>query len=61
MSKNSKKQKLNPSNDEIKRQSFDERISDDLCKLILQFLSPHDKFRVECVSKQFQRTVFQKV
>ena len=33
---------------------------DDLCKVLLQFLSLEDKQRHECVSKQFQRRVFQK-
>ena len=43
-----------------KRQSFGERICDDLCEEILQYLSFEDKLRLECVSKQFQRTVFVK-
>ena len=47
--------------DEIKRQkrqSFDERICDDLSEVILKYLSLKDALRLECVSKQFQRTVF---
>ncbi len=44
-----------------RRQSFDDRICDDLCEVILQYLPLEDKLRLECVSKQFQRTVFQKV
>ena len=40
--------------------SFDERFCDDLCEDILQYLPLEDKIRLECVSKQFQRTVFQK-
>ena len=40
--------------------SFDVRFCDDLCEDILQFLPLKDKLRLECVSKQFQRTVFVK-
>ena len=40
------------------RQSYSERICDDLSQVILQPLK--DKFRVECLSKQFQRTIFAK-
>ena len=43
-----------------KRQSFSERFCDDLCEEILQYLSLEDKLRLQCVSKQFQRTVFQR-
>ena len=38
--------------------SFSDRICDDLSEVILQYLSLEDRFRLECVSKQFQRTVF---
>ena len=31
-----------------------------MSEVLLQFLPLKDKFGVECVSKQFQRTVFQK-
>ena len=41
-----------------RRQTFEERICDDLSEVILQFLSLEDRFRLECVSKQFQRTVY---
>ena len=41
-----------------KRQSFSERICDDLCEEILKFLPIEDRFRLEGVSKQFQRTIF---
>ena len=41
-----------------KRQSFDERICDDLCHLILQYLPLKYKLRLECVSKQFQRNIY---
>ena len=40
--------------------SFSDRFCDDLCEDILQYLSLEDKLRIECVSKQFQRTVFQR-
>ncbi|CAG2112549.1 unnamed protein product [Medioppia subpectinata] len=38
-----------------------DRFGDDLCALLLFFLSLEDRFRCECVSKQFQRTVFESV
>ena len=38
------------------RQSFSDRICDDLCEEILQYLSLEDKLKLEGVSKQFQRT-----
>ena len=40
--------------------SFSDRFCDDLCEDILQYLPLKDKLRLECVSKQFQRTVFVK-
>ena len=40
--------------------SFDDRVCDDLTEVLLQFLPSEGKLRLECVSKQFQRTVFQK-
>ena len=46
--------------DTQKRRSFSERICDDLSEVILQYLSLEGKLRLECVSKQFQRTVFQR-
>ena len=46
--------------DEYSRDSFSHRICDDLCEVVLQFLSLEDKIRFECVSQQFQRTVFQR-
>ena len=39
------------------RDSFDDRVCDDLSEVILQYLSFKDKLRLESVSKQFQRTV----
>ena len=46
--------------DNYRRDSFDDRFCDDLSEVLLQFLSFEDKLRFECVSKQFQRTVFQR-
>ena len=47
-------------NDKQNRDSFSDRICDDLCEEILQYLSLEDKLKLEGVSKQFQRTVFQR-
>ena len=41
-----------------RRDSFSDRVCDDLCQFILQYLSLKDKLKYECVSKQFQRTAF---
>ncbi|CAG2100931.1 unnamed protein product [Medioppia subpectinata] len=38
-----------------------DRFGDDLCQLLLSYLSLGDRFRCECVSKQFRRTVFTSV
>ncbi|CAG2123271.1 unnamed protein product, partial [Medioppia subpectinata] len=38
-----------------------DRFGDDLFGLILSYLLLEDRFRLECVSKQFQRTVFESV
>jgi hypothetical protein len=43
-----------------KRQSFSDRICDDLCEVLLSYLSFEDKIRFECVSKQFQKSIFNK-
>ena len=43
-----------------KRKSFSDCFCDDLCEEILQYLYLEDKLKLECVSKQFQRTVFQR-
>ena len=43
-----------------RRDSFDERVCDDLSAVILEFLPIKDKFKFECVSKQFQRKIFDK-
>ena len=45
----------------FQKDSFGDRIYDDLCEDILQFLSFEDKLRLECVSKQFQRTIYSKM
>ena len=42
------------------RYSFNDCICDDLSEVILQYLPLKDKLRLECVSKQFQKTIFQK-
>ena len=42
--------------DNYRRDSFDDRICNDLCEVILKYLSLEDKLKLECVSKQFQRT-----
>src|SRR5260370_1228779 len=42
------------------RQTFSDRICDDLCEVLLSYLSFEDKIRFECVSQQFKRTVYQK-
>ena len=44
----------------LRRDSFSDRVCDDLSEVILQYLSLEDKLKLECVSKQFQRTVYQK-
>ena len=44
----------------VNKKSFSDRICDDLCEEILQYLSLEDKLKLEGVSKQFQRTIFQK-
>ena len=44
----------------VRRDSFEDRICDHLSQVLLQFLPIEDKFKFEGVSKQFQRTVFQR-
>ena len=53
-------QKVRSKEDNYRRDSFEDRFCDDLCEEILQYLSLEDKLRLRCVSKQFQRTVFQR-
>jgi hypothetical protein len=47
----------NKINKKYSKQSFD-RFGDDLCQLLLSYLSISDKIRFECVSKQWQRLIF---
>ena len=44
----------------VNKKSFSDRICDDLCEEILQYLSLEDKLKLEGVSKQFQRTILKK-
>ena len=37
-----------------------DRFGDDLTELILSYLTLEDKFRLECVSKQWKRYIFNK-
>ena len=46
--------------DIYRRDSFSDRVCGDLSEVILQYLPIEIKFKFECVSKQFQRTVFQR-
>ena len=43
--------------DSMDRQSFDDRVCDDLCDIILLHLPLEAKLKLECVSKQFQRSI----
>ena len=54
------REELGLSNVSQNRKSFSDRICDDLCEEILQYLSLEDKLKLEGVSKQFQRTVLKK-
>jgi hypothetical protein len=49
----------NRNNELLYRKSFN-RFCDDLCEVLLSYLSFEDKIRFECVSKQFQRCVYNK-
>ena len=44
--------------DNYRRDSFDNRVCDDLSEVLLKYLSLEDRLILECVSKQFQRTAF---
>jgi hypothetical protein len=46
--------------DTKKRQTFSDRICDDLCEVLLSYLSFQHKIRFECVSKQWQKLIFNK-
>ncbi len=41
-------------------QAFDYRICDDLCEVLLKYFPFEDKIKFECISKQFQRFIFNK-
>ena len=43
---------------DFRRDSFSDRVCDDLSEILLQYLLLKDKFRLECVSKQFQETIY---
>lgn len=43
-----------------KRDQYNSRICDDLSEILLQYLSLQDKARLQCVCRQFQRTIFRK-
>ncbi|CAG2167363.1 unnamed protein product, partial [Oppiella nova] len=49
----------NGTHEEYPKDSF-ERLGDDLCGLVLSYLSLKDSFRYECLSKQWRRSVHQK-
>src|ERR1700677_1214256 len=50
-------QRVSFRSDTNRRQSLD-RFGDDLCEVLLSFLSLEDRFRCQCVSKQWQRVVY---
>jgi hypothetical protein len=43
---------------DLKRDSFSGRICDDLCEVLLSYLSFEDKIHFECVSKQFEKCIY---
>ena len=45
----------------LRRDSFDDRFCDDLTELVISYLPIEDKFRLQCVSKQFQNLIFNKI
>ncbi len=45
---------------DLRRDSMSDRICDDLCELLLSYLSFEDKIKFECVSKQWQKLIFNK-
>ncbi len=57
---NKKFKSINNNNNKIdlKRDSFSGRICDDLCEVLLSYLSFEDKIRFECVSKQWKNCVY---
>jgi hypothetical protein len=61
-SKKLKPNQLSANNKEFdsNRESFSGRICDDLCEVLLSYLSFEDKIRFECVSKQWQKVIYNK-
>ncbi len=41
----------------LKRDSFNDRICDNLCEVLLKYLSFEEKIKFECVSKQFRNSI----
>ncbi|CAG2178717.1 unnamed protein product, partial [Oppiella nova] len=55
----SKSQVTSESNEcEVNRKDSFDRFGDDLCQHLLSYLALEDRFRAECVSRQWQRFVF---
>ena len=50
---------VNPFVGQYSRQSFD-RFGDDLCEVLLSYLSFEDKIRLQCVDKQWNRFILTK-
>ena len=44
----------------VERDSFSDRIYDDLCEILVSYLKIDDRMGFECVSHQFKRCVYQK-
>lgn len=55
----SRREIVDPNGRQFSADSFD-RFGDDLCELLLSYLSFNDKIRLECVSKQWKRLVYSK-
>ena len=51
-------QSIQLNSDLQKRSQLFERVCDDLCEELLKYLPIKDAFRLELVSKQFQRNIF---
>jgi hypothetical protein len=55
------KQVINNNNKiDLRRDSMSDRICDDLCEILFTYLSFEDKIKFECVSKQWQKLIFNK-
>ncbi len=61
-SKKLKPNQLSANNEEFDSngESFSGRICNDLCEVLLSYLSFEDKIRFECVSKQWQKLIYNK-